>query len=32
MVARSAAPTTADLVRQAIQGRRFGWGSSPCSS
>ncbi len=26
MVARTATPTTSDLVRQAIQGRRFGWG------
>lgn len=26
MVARSAAPSTSDLVRQAIQGRRLGWG------
>jgi phosphate transport system permease protein len=26
MATRTATPTTADLVRQAIQGRRFGWG------
>ena len=26
MVARPAPPSTTDLVRQAIQGRRFGWG------